>query len=158
MSVIHPTVGPIDGVAETPLRRIPDERGAIFHCVKQSELNYDLAEVYFKKLYPNTINGWHVHETMTLSYTTFLGCVKLVLCDLRQDSPTFRKLMVFYCGEDNYCRITIPPGVANASQSVVGPFSMFANTPDKEHDPKLKYERIDPFEGRIKYEWFQRHY
>ena len=158
MDIIVPKKGEISGVIVTPLRRIPDERGSIFHCVKRSELNYDLAEVYFKKLYANVINGWHLHQTMTLNYTTFLGTTKLVVCDLREKSDTFGNLMEFYCGEDNYCRVLIPPGVANASQCVGGPLSMFANTPDKEHDPSLKYERIDPFNGRIKYQWFERHY
>lgn len=158
MKEINPKLGQIDGVQIKQLKRIPDERGTIYHCVKSSELEYNISEVYFKKLYNGVINGWHVHESMTLCYTTFFGTTKLVLVDLRDGSETHGNLVEIYCGEENYCRVKIPPGVANASQCVSNGFSMFANTPDKEHDPTLKYTRIDPFDGSIRYQWFNKHY
>ena len=148
----------IEGVEVIPLQTFPDERGCIYHGVRASQLSYTIAEVYFKKLYPDVINGWHVHETMTLSYITVIGVTKLVLVDLRKDSPSSRNLMELYCGEGNHCRVQIPAGVANASQCVGGDFSLFANTPDKEHDPNLKYLRLDPLNGPIKYQWFKKHY
>lgn len=158
MKEINPKLGSIDDVQVHNLRRIPDERGAIYHCVKASELEYEIGEVYFKKLYNGVINGWHLHESMTLCYTTFWGTTKLVLIDLRKKSNTYANLIELYCGDENYCRVLIPPGVANASQCVSDGFSMFANTPDREHDPELKYTRIDPFDGFIKYKWFNKHY
>lgn len=150
--------GLINGVEVTPLQTFPDERGCIYHGVRASQLNFTVAEVYFKKLYADVINGWHVHETMTLSYITIIGVTKLVLVDLRRDSSSSRSLMEIYCGEGNYCRVEIPPGIANASQCVGGDFSLFVNTPDKEHDPDLKYLRLDPINGPIEYQWFNKHY
>lgn len=150
--------GIIDGVEVTPLQTFPDERGCIYHGVKASQLNFTMAEVYFKKLYSGVVNGWHVHETMTLSYITVIGVTKLVLVDVRHDSPSSRNLMEIYCGEGNHCRVQIPTGIANASQCVGGAFSLFANTPDKEHDPDLKYLRLDPINGPIEYQWFNKHY
>lgn len=150
--------GLIDGVEVIPLKTFPDERGCIYHGVRASQLNFTIAEVYFKKLYSDVINGWHVHETMTLSYITIIGVTKLVLVDLRRDSSSRRNFMEVYCGEGNYCRVKIPPGVANASQCVGGDFSLFVNTPDKEHDPDLKYLRLDPIAGPIEYQWFNKHY
>jgi dTDP-4-dehydrorhamnose 3,5-epimerase len=158
MSDIFPLAGQISGLEIKNLKRIPDERGTIYHCAKASELEFTIREVYFKKLFSGVVNGWHVHETMTLCYTTFFGMTKLVLVDLRKNSETYQNMQELYCGEDNYCRVTIPPGVANASQCVSDGFSIFVNTPDKEHDPKLKYKRIDPFNGCIKYKWFEKHY
>tara|TARA_B100000900_G_scaffold385923_1_gene375935 strand:- start:59 stop:550 length:492 start_codon:yes stop_codon:yes gene_type:complete len=150
--------GLIEGVDVTPLKTFPDERGCIYHGVKASQLSFNIAEVYFKKLYPNVINGWHVHETMTLSFITVVGVTKLVLVDLRRDSSTSRNLTEIYCGEGNHCRVQIPAGIANASQCVGGDFSLFANTPDQEHDPNLQYIRLDPLNGPIKYQWFNKHY
>ena len=158
MSKIVPLIGQISGLEIKNLRRIPDERGTIYHCVKSSELDYTIKEVYFKKLYSGVVNGWHVHETMTLCYTTFFGITKLVLVDLRKNSDTYKNMQELFCGEDNYCRVKIPPGVANASQCVSDGFSIFVNTPDTEPDPKLKYTRIDPFNGFIKYKWFEKHF
>ena len=150
--------GNIEGVMVTPLKTIPDERGCIYHGVKASELSYSIKEVYFKKLYSDVVNGWHVHESMTLCYTTIIGVTKLVLVDLRNGSATAKNYMELFCGEGNHCRVQIPPGIANASQCVSTDFSLFANTPDCEHDPTLKYKRIDPFTGAIRYKWFNKHF
>ena len=150
--------GEIEGVSVTPLRTIPDERGCIYHGVKASDVSYSIAEVYFKKLNSGVINGWHVHELMTLSYITIIGVTKLVLIDLRDNSATRLNVMELFCGEGNHVRVEIPPGIANASQSVSGDFSLFCNTPNREHDQSLSYLRIDPFEGPIKYQWFQKHF
>lgn len=150
--------GDIDGVKVMSLKTIPDERGCIYHGVKASELSYPIAEVYFKKLYADVINGWHVHESMTLSYITVIGVTKLVLVDLRRESRTATKYMELFCGEGNHCRVQIPPGIANASQCVSPNFSLFINTPDCEHDPSLNYKRIDPFDGPIQYRWFKKHF
>ena len=155
---INISQGEIEGVVVTKLKTIPDERGCIYHGVKASEVSYPIAEVYFKKLYPDVINGWHVHETMTLSYVTIIGVTKLVLIDLRQACATCQNYIEFFCGEGNHCRVQIPPGVANASQCVSNNFSLFANTPDREHDPTLKYKRIDPTDGPIPYKWFNKHF
>ena len=158
MKKLIPKKGAISGVIYAALKVIPDERGSIFHCVKRSEICYDISEVYFKKLYAGVVNGWHLHETMTLAYVTVIGVTKLVLVDMREASETYGNLQEFYCGEGNHSRVIIPPGIANASQCVSPNFSLFSNTPDKEHDPSLKYRRIDPFKGVIEYAWFDKNY
>ncbi len=53
----------IEGVIIRPLRKIPDVRGTIMHGVRNDNLLNEFGEVYFKKIYKNIINGWHVHNT-----------------------------------------------------------------------------------------------
>ena len=48
MSNIVPLIGQISGLEIKNLRRIPDERGTIYHCVKSSELDYTIKEVYLR--------------------------------------------------------------------------------------------------------------
>jgi dTDP-4-dehydrorhamnose 3,5-epimerase len=156
--VLVPQKGNIEGVRVQLLRSIPDERGCIYHGVRRSDIAYEIAEVYFKRLFPEVINGWHVHDTMTLSYITIFGLTKLVLVDLRSGSLSYGNLMEIYCGDGNHCRVEIPPGVANASQALMPPFSIFANTPNMEHDPNLKYRRVCPIDGFIKFKWNNKHY
>lgn len=151
MKDLKVNISPINGVVIDNLRVIPDERGAIYHGGKQSDLKFE--EVYFKKLFRDVINGWHVHQSMTLNYVCIFGHLKLVLCDLRAGSETYGNVMEVYAGEHNHCRVTIPTGIANASQCINGDFCIFANLASHEHDPSLKYERIDPLNGFIKYEW-----
>ncbi|MDD4952109.1 MAG: dTDP-4-dehydrorhamnose 3,5-epimerase family protein, partial [Desulfovibrionaceae bacterium] len=105
--------GPIIGVVIRPLGRIPDERGTIMHGVRSDNSLSPFGEVYFKKLYFGVVNGWHVHETLFLNYICLQGMIKLVLYDLRPDSPTRGALQEIFFGDDNYCLAHVPPGVAN---------------------------------------------
>ncbi|KKK56678.1 hypothetical protein LCGC14_3062130, partial [marine sediment metagenome] len=54
--------GSIEGVIIRPLKKFPDSRGTIMHGVRSDNILNEFGEVYFKKLYQDIINGWHVHE------------------------------------------------------------------------------------------------
>ncbi len=148
----------IDGVKVVPLRRIPDERGTILHGVRSDTILNPFGEVYFKKLYFGVVNGWHVHETLILNYICLIGMIKLVLHDLRTDSPTRGETQEIVYGDANYCLVHIPPGIANGSKGMTDPFALMANVASEPHDPKIKYVRIDPHSGEIPYDWARRDY
>ena len=144
----------IEGVKILPLRTIPDERGAIYHGVRKEQLLNDFGEVYFSKIYPGAIKGWHVHETLELNYICVHGMIKLVLHDLRKKSKTYGVTQEFFMGDDNHILVHIPAGVANGSKGFgATPFSLVANVASHAHDPSLKYKRIDPHGGEIDYNW-----
>ncbi len=145
--------GVIEGVVIRPLRKIPDERGTIMHGVRKDNILNEFGEVYFKKLYFGVVNGWHVHEELILNYICVLGMIKLVLYDMRKDSKTNGQLQEIFMGEDNYCLVHIPPGIANGSKGMTSPYSMMVNVASLPHDPKAKYVRIDPHSGEIPYQW-----
>jgi dTDP-4-dehydrorhamnose 3,5-epimerase len=145
--------GLVDGVFVEPKRKIPDERGTILHCVTSDQLRNPFGEVYFKKLYKDVINGWHTHESLTLNYTCLIGMIKLVVCDLRQASPTAGHIQEIFIGEDNHCLVHIPPGIANGSKGLTEPFALMCNVASHAHDPSIKYSRIDPESDEIQYDW-----
>jgi dTDP-4-dehydrorhamnose 3,5-epimerase len=158
MSAKYPILrnGEIDGVKVLPRRRIPDERGTILHGVRREELLNPFGEVYFKKLYPDVINGWHTHESLYLNYLVLVGMIKLVLYDMRESSPTRGVLQEIFLGDDNHCLVHIPPGIANGSKGMTAPFSLMCNVASEPHNPSLKYLRIDPRSGEIPYDWARR--
>ncbi len=143
----------IKGVKIIPLKKIPDERGTIMHGVRKEDLINEFGEVYFKKLYAGVINGWHVHEKLILNYICIHGMIKLVLYDMRKKSPTYKKLEVLFIGDDNYCLVHIPPGIANGSKGMASPHSILCNIASEPHNPSLKYKRIDPHSKKIPYDW-----
>lgn len=145
--------GKIEGVKILPLRKIPDERGTILHGVRSDQLLSPFGEVYFKKLYAGVINGWHVHETLALNYLCLEGMIKLVLCDLREQSPTFKQIQEIFFGHDNHCLVHIPPGIANGSKGIWSPYSIMCNIASEPHNPNLKYRRIEPHSNEIPYDW-----
>jgi len=150
------TKGEIEGVIIRELKRIPDERGTIMHGLRSDTLLNDFGEVYFKKLYAGVINGWHLHKTLFLNYICILGMIKLVLYDMRDGSPTKGNLKEVFLGDDNYCLVHIPPGIANGSKGLASPFSIMVNIASEPHNPDLKYLRIDPHSSEIPYSWARR--
>lgn len=147
------TIGKIEGVIIRPLKKIPDERGTIMHGIRRDNILNEFGEVYFKKLYAGVVNGWHVHEKLVLNYICIFGMIKLVLYDMRKNSSTHTIFQEFFIGEDNYCLVHIPSGIANASKGLAFPYSIMANIASEPHDPNLKYLRIDPHSGDIPYNW-----
>ena len=148
----------IDGVQIIPLKIIPDERGAIMHGVRKDNILNEFGEVYFSRVNFNAIKGWHVHETMTLNYICVYGQVRLVLHDLREQSPTRGETQEILMGPDNYCLAHIPPGVANGVKGLWSPYSLICNVASEPHDPNKKMRRIHPDEGIIRYDWGQKIY
>lgn len=143
----------IEGVKIIQLKKIPDERGAIMHGVRKDNILNDFGEVYFKKLNYGIINGWHTHETLILNYICLDGMIKLVLCDMRENSSTKGEIQEIFLGDDNYVLVHIPPGVANASKGLTAPYALMCNVASEPHNPNLKYMRTDPHTGEIKYDW-----
>ena len=150
--------GQIDGVVGEPRKKIPDERGTIMHGVRADQLRNPFGEVYFKKLYYGVINGWHVHESLTLNYLCVHGMIKLVLFDMREGSSTKGVLQELFIGEDNHCMVHIPPGIANGSKGMSRPHSIMVNIASHAHDSSIKYLRVDVHSGEIPYNWERRDY
>jgi len=147
----------IDGLHLTPLRRIPDERGAILHMLRADSERFErFGEIYFSLVYPGVIKGWHLHHRMTLNYAVPVGNVKLVCYDDRADSPTRSNLVELVVGELNYVLVTIPPLVWNGFKGIGTEPALVANCSTEPHDPE-EIVRQDPFSTDIGYDWALQH-
>ena len=148
----------IEGVQVIPLRRIPDERGTIYHMLKCTDSHFiQFGEIYFSTIYPGVIKGWHKHREMTLNYACIFGRIKLVLYDEREDSPTKGALMEIFLGPDNYSLVIIPPEVWNGFKGMSEPYAIVANCCTHSHDPS-RSTRLDPFDNHIPYDWAVKHH
>lgn len=144
---------PIDGVCIKKLNRIPDERGAIYHMLRKDDAIFEkFGEIYFSKVYPGVIKGWHLHKKMTLNYAIVLGAIKLVLYDDRKDSPTKGNLLEIFTGDKNYLLIKIPPFVWNGFKGIDNKASIVANCATLPHE-KEEIERLSPSTKKIPFNW-----
>ena len=151
----EPSAG-IAGVQIVPLRRIPDERGTIYHMLRSTDPHFmAFGEIYFTSIYRGVVKGWHRHRDMTLNYACISGRIKLVLYDDRAESPTNGTLLEVFLGPDDYSLVSIPPGVWSGFKGMTEE-SLVANCATHPHDP-IRTERIDPFGDRIPYDWGVRH-
>ncbi len=147
----------IAGVAVRPLRKIPDERGAVWHMLRADAPHFEkFGEIYFSKGYPGVIKGWHLHKRMTLNYAVVVGTIKLVVYDPRPDSPTKGELQEIFVGEDHYALVTVPPLTWNGWKCVGDAPAIVANCATEPHDPQ-EIERLDPFHPSIPYDWSLKH-
>lgn len=147
----------IHDVRVTPLRRIPDERGAVLHMLREDSPVFErFGEIYFSLVYPGVIKAWHIHQRMTLNYAIPVGMVKLVCYDDREGSPTRGSVQELHVGELNYALVTIPPMIWNGFKGEGVAPALVANCATVPHDPD-EIERIPPFGGEIPYEWDLRH-
>jgi dTDP-4-dehydrorhamnose 3,5-epimerase len=147
----------IDGVRVTPLRRIPDERGAVLHMLREDDAWFErFGEIYFSLVYPGVVKGWHRHSRMTLNYAVPVGMVKLVCYDDRERSPTRGAVQELHVGELNYALVTIPPLIWNGFKGVGTQAALVANCATVAHDPG-EIERLEPVAERIPYDWSVRH-
>ena len=104
----------LDGVKIISLKQIVDERGKIMHMMKSTDEHFkEFGEIYFSCSWPGSIKAWHIHQSMTINNAVISGNAKLVMYDLRENSPTFRDLQEVFLGESNYVLVQMPPGIAN---------------------------------------------
>lgn len=142
----------IQGVIIKKLNRIPDERGCVFHMLRNDDAEFEqFGEIYFSMVYPGAIKGWHKHHA-TLNYACIVGNIKLVLYDDREDSPTKGELMELFIGEENYCLVKIPPLVWDGFKAIGNQKALVANCCTHPHG-SFKSERMSPFDKSIQYHW-----
>ena len=133
----------IDGVSIKPLVRHADERGYFLEVLRDDdELLERFGQTSYTLTYPGVIKAFHWHEKQYDLWFICRGEARVVLYDMRPESPTFHKLQQVFAGEREPQLIVIPPGVAHGYQ-VLGnePVCLFYHTTES-------YDREHPDEGR----------
>jgi dTDP-4-dehydrorhamnose 3,5-epimerase len=119
---------PIDGVILTPLKIIPDDRGQVMHMLRSDAPHFkQFGEMYFSCVYPGVTKGWKVHSTCWGNLAAPVGRLKIVLHDLREESPTKGQFQEVFLGETSYQLLTVPPGVAYAWKNLLPEMAVLAN-------------------------------
>ena len=143
----------INDVIITKLKKIPDERGTILHMLRNDSPHFDkFGEIYFSTAYPGVIKGWHEHTIQTQNYAVVTGMIKLVLIDNRKSSSTYKKILEYFIGDDNYCLVTIPPGIVNGYKCISQQSCIVANCSTLPHESG-EMIRHDPVNSHFQYDW-----
>ena len=147
----------IEGVRIHPLRRIPDDRGAILHMLRCDDPHFErFGEIYFSTIHPGVVKGWHRHKVMALNYAVVSGMIRMALYDDREGSPTRGRTQEIYTGDDHYALVHVPPLVWNGFKGVGTRTAIVANCATHPHDP-LEIERLDPSlppeKGGLPFSW-----
>ena len=85
--------------------------------------------------------------------------MRIVLCDGRTTSPTYRRFAEFQFTDETPGLLCIPPGVWHADQNTGDRDAVIINFPTRpyNHDQPDKY-RIDPSSDKIRFDWALKDY
>jgi dTDP-4-dehydrorhamnose 3,5-epimerase len=144
----------IAGVAVRPAATQLDEPGEVCEVFNPARGISDvpLVYVYQAVLRPGKVKGWVYHEQQDDRLFVSLGFLKIVLFDLREDSPTHGLIDEVHLSERNRALLIIPRLVAHAVQNIGNTDALFINLPTRayNHENPDKY-RIAIESGAIPY-------
>jgi dTDP-4-dehydrorhamnose 3,5-epimerase len=140
----------IDGVIVTPLRRIPNPKGDVYHALKRSDPGYrDFGEAYFSTVVPGAVKAWKRHRRMTVNVVVPVGAIKFAIVDDRPGSATPGAVFETVLGPDHYARLTIAPGLWFGFMGVGPGLNLLLNLADIEHTPDEGEQRpVEAFDYR----------
>jgi dTDP-4-dehydrorhamnose 3,5-epimerase len=140
----------INGVILSPLKKIINPKGDIFHVIKKSDSGYaGFGEVYISTVHFNQIKGWKKHTQMLCNFVVPIGSVKFVLIDKRENSNTFNLVNEFILSPENYNRLTVPfnvyfgfQGLSKNINQIIN-FANIVHTPNESLSIPLDYEEVN---------------
>lgn len=119
------------GAVITPLRRIPNIKGDVYHGIKSSEDTYNgFGEAYFSTVLAGVTKGWKLHRLMTLNLIVPVGVIEFHL--RRDDKETVENVSL---GGQCYSRLTVPPGIWVAFSGIGAGLNLLLNVASIQHDP-----------------------
>lgn len=120
------------GVFLTPLKRIHNSKGDVFHCLKSIDTGFvGFGEAYFSTVHLGDVKGWKQHQRMTMNLVVPVGEVEFVLRASNGEGPFSVRL-----GESNYQRLTVPPGYWMAFRGMSSALNLVLNIADIIHHPE----------------------
>jgi dTDP-4-dehydrorhamnose 3,5-epimerase len=126
----------IDGVKVRYAVTHPDDRGDLCEIYNPA-WGFDDAPMvyaYTATIKPGKIKGWVKHLLQSDRLFILKGSFRIVLCDDRAESPTYKKLTVHHFNDRRRGLILIPPGVYHAVQNVGYEEAIFVNNPTRAYD------------------------
>jgi dTDP-4-dehydrorhamnose 3,5-epimerase len=145
----------IHDVVVKPLLTHSDDRGYFREILRDDDqLLARFGQTSITKTYPGIIKAFHWHKAQDDLWYVADGMARVVLHDVRPDSPSFRVTQVIYAGEDNPVLISIPAGVAHGYQ-VLGnkPLLLFYHVTQSYDASNPDEERIPWDDAEIGFDW-----
>ena len=138
-----------DEIIFTPLKRIQVTGGNVLRALKSDEVGYSgFKEAYFSEINAGAIKAWKLHTKMIMNLIVPVGQVRFVFFYKNQETTGSFKSYIL--GEDNYARITVPPGIWFAFQGLGTSRSLILNISNIEHDSNEVERKLLE---EIEFEW-----
>jgi len=145
----------IEGVVKKKLTPILDERGFLQECFRSDWPMFNkFGQAYITVAFPNVVKAWHLHKIQTDNMVCIWGNAKLVLCDNRERSSTYKKINEIFFGEKNPLLVSIPPNIWHGFKAVGNNKMMVLNVPTELYNYSEPDEYRLPYNSEeIDYDW-----
>jgi dTDP-4-dehydrorhamnose 3,5-epimerase len=146
----------IAGVEVKELVSHADERQSFREVLRVTDPLFaeGFGQLSYACMNPGATKAWHVHQRQVDWWYVAIGALKLVLHDLRPDSPTYKTTQEFLLGpEYGHKVVRIPPGVAHGSKVIGGVTHLFYIT-SHIYDPADE-GRLPHDDASIGYDWLR---
>ena len=121
----------------TELKIIEQSQGCVMHGIKASDSSFvGFGEAYFSTVHNGLIKGWKLHREMTLNLVVPFGEIRFIVHAGIHDKGEMpiEPLIDVVLGDNNYCRLTVPPNFWVAFKGVGVNINMLMNVANIEHD------------------------
>ena len=92
-------------------------------------------EAYFSSVKQNMTKGWKLHKYMTLNLIVPYGEINFIVHDGINNRTLIEPLINVTLGDNNYSRLTVPPGFWVAFKGVGKGSNILLNIASIEHNP-----------------------
>ena len=135
----------LEKIIITPIPPISVEGGNVLHGLKMGDIGFaGFGEIYFSWILGGYVKAWKCHSKMTMNLVVPVGKVKFVFHSSINSKDNYRIISI---GEDEYCRITVPPGIWFGFQGINKEKSLVVNIANVPHDSdevqRLELRKID---------------
>ena len=146
----------IEGVVLKELETFNDDRGFFRELIRSTDDSFreGFGQWSHSLMFDGVIKAWHFHRIQTDWWYIVSGVLRVGLCDLREESSTYKQTMDFLMGDLQPSRILkIPPGIAHGCKTVQGPVHLFYLTSHVYNpDDEIRIPYDDP---QIDFDWLQ---
>ena len=123
----------LEDIVKSPEQIIGTEKGDVLRVMKSEDIGFNgFGEAYFSFILPGAVKAWKRHTQMTMNIVVPIGMVRFVFVS-SSDGLKFREENI---GVDNYCRLTVPPGIWFGFQGMSKHPSLVLNVANLPHNPK----------------------
>ena len=144
----------IEGVVKKDLVTHSDRRGFFREIIRSTDdfFSDGFGQWSHSLMFDGVTKAWHMHKIQTDFWYICNGVLRVGLCDMREDSATYKETMDFLMGDLQPAQLLkIPPGVAHGCQTVQGPVNLLyivSHTYNPDDELRIGYD--DP---QIDFDW-----
>ena len=146
----------IHGIEIKKLITHTDRRGFFREIIRETDEFFTggFGQWSHSLMFNGVTKAWHYHKIQTDFWYVCSGVLRVGLCDLREDSSSYKQTMEFLMGDmQNAQVVKIPPCVAHGCQTVQGPVNLLYITSHVYNpDDELRIDYDDP---DIDFDWMQ---